>query len=82
LLVKNKNSYRGRRMREQFTGDSGTGAKLGSFEAESVSVGPTVSYIHPLGKVTLIVDGSWLAQVKTANTPKENSFRTKITFAF
>ena len=30
-----KNSYRGRRMREQFTGDSGTGAKLESFEAES-----------------------------------------------
>lgn len=67
---------------KQFTGDSGTGAKLGSFEAESVSVGPTVSYIHSLGKVMLIVDGSWLAQVKTVNVPKGNYFWAKITFAF
>lgn len=67
---------------KQFTGDTGSGAKLGSFEAESVSVGPTVSYIHSLGKVTLIVDGSWLAQVKTVNTPKGNYFWAKITFAF
>jgi hypothetical protein len=62
-----------------------TAAQAPSWEVlklNPMSVGPTVSYIHPLGKVTLIVDGSWLAQVKTANTPKENSFRTKITFAF
>ncbi len=67
---------------DQITGDSGSGARLGSFEAQSVSVGPTVSYVHPLGKTTLIVDGSWLPQVHTVNTPKGNYFWAKITIAF
>jgi hypothetical protein len=67
---------------DQITGDSGSGARLGDFEAQSVSVGPTVSYVHPLGKTTLIVDGSWLPQVHTVNTPKGNYFWAKITLAF
>lgn len=55
---------------QQFTGDSGSGARLGSFKLQSVSVGPTVSYVHPIGKTTLIVDCTWLPQVQTQNTTK------------
>jgi hypothetical protein len=67
---------------KQFTGDSGSGAQLGSFKEESVAVGPTVSYILPIGRKMLIVDGSWLPQVKTVNTTQGNYFWAKLTFAF
>jgi hypothetical protein len=66
----------------QITGDSGSGAKLGSFEMQSVAVGPTVSYVHSLGKATLIADVSWLPQVSTRNTPMGNYTWFKLTIAF
>jgi hypothetical protein len=67
---------------KQITGDSGSGARLGSFEAESYGVGPTVSYIHKIGNNTLIVDGSWLPQLHTVNTTQGNFFWAKITMTF
>lgn len=67
---------------KQITGDSGSGARLGSFEIESVGVGPTVSYVHKIGKSELIVDGSWLPQLKTVNTTQGNFFWAKITISF
>jgi hypothetical protein len=66
----------------QFTGDSGSGARLGSFEAQSVAVGPTISYVHAIGKATLIADISWLPQVSTRNTPQGNYTWFKLTIAF
>jgi hypothetical protein len=66
----------------QFTGDSGSGARLGSFKLESLSVGPTISYVHAIGKSTLIVGGSWLPEIHTQNTTKGNYFWAKITLAF
>ena len=66
----------------QFTGDSGSGARLGSFEAESVAVGPTVSYVHSIGRAMLIADISWLPQVQTRNTPQGNFLWFKLTVAF
>jgi hypothetical protein len=66
----------------QFTGDSGSGARLGSFEAESVAVGPTISYVHSIGKAMLIADLSWLPQVQTRNTPQGNFFWFKVTMVF
>jgi len=66
----------------QFTGDSGSGAKLGNFEAQSVAVGPTLSYVHNIGKAILITDISWLPQVQTRNTPQGNYFWFKLTVAF
>jgi hypothetical protein len=67
---------------KQITGDSGSGARLGSFEAESYGVGPTVSYVHKIGTSELIVDGSWLPQLHTVNTTKGNFFWAKITMTF
>jgi hypothetical protein len=67
---------------KQFTGDSDSGARLGSFETESVGVGPTVSHIRKIGKTELIVDGSWLPQLHTVNTTQGNYFWAKITLVF
>jgi hypothetical protein len=66
----------------QFTGDSGSGAKLGSFEAQSVAVGPTISYVHKLGKAMLVGSISWLPQVSTRNTTQGNFTWFKLTVAF
>ena len=67
---------------KQFTGDSGSGATLGAFEVESYGVGPTISYIHKVGKSDLIVDASWLPQLHTENTTKGNFFWAKVTLVF
>lgn len=67
---------------DQVTGDSGSGARLGSFEMQSVAVGPTVSYVHKIGKSILIVSGSWLPQVHTRNTTQGNFYWAKLTIAF
>jgi hypothetical protein len=68
---------------DQFTGDSGSGAKRGSFEMQSVAVGPTVSYVHKLGKSSvLVVDGSWLPQVHTVNTLKGNFYWARLSISF
>jgi hypothetical protein len=67
---------------KQITGDSGSGAKLGGFEAKTYGVGPTLSYVHPIGKSTLIVDGSWLPQTYAANTTKGNYWWVKLAITF
>lgn len=66
----------------QFTGDSGSGAKLGSFEMQSVAVGPTISYVHAIGRAMLVADISWLPQVSTRNTTQGNFTWFKLTIAF
>lgn len=67
---------------KQFTGDSGAGARLGSFETETVGVGPTVSYMRSIGKTELTIDGSWLPQLKAVNTTKGNYFWARISVTF
>jgi hypothetical protein len=67
---------------KQITGDSGSGAKLGGFMAKSYGIGPTISYIHPIGKSLLIVDGSWLPQLHSDNTTKGNWIWLKVGLSF
>ena len=67
---------------KQITGDSGSGAKLGGFETESYGVGPTISYVHPFGKTTLVADASWLPQLHSENTTKGDYLWVKITVVF
>ncbi len=67
---------------KQFTGDSGGGAALGSFEAESVAVGPTVSYARKFGKTQAVLDFSFLPQVHTENTYKGNFIWCKLALVF
>jgi len=67
---------------KQFTGDSGSGAVLGSFEAESLAVGPTVSYAHKFGKTEAVLDFSFLPQIHAENTTKGNFFWVKVAVVF
>ena len=69
---------------KQFTGDSGSGVppELGGFMLKSYGVSPTISYIHPIGKSTLIVDGSRLHQSDVENTTKGDFFWVKIILSF
>lgn len=64
---------------KQITGDSGSGARLGGFEAMTYGVGPTVSYFHKIRKMTLFADCSWLPQLHADNTTKGNFFWARVT---
>ena len=67
---------------KQFTGDSGSGARLGSFEVQSYGVGPTVSYARKFGKTQAVLDVQWLPQLHVENTVKGNFIWAKLGLAF
>jgi hypothetical protein len=67
---------------KQFTADSGSGAKLGSFEAMSEGIGPEASYIHPIGKMTFAAEAKWLPQTQVDNTLKGNFIWVKVALIF
>lgn len=48
---------------QQFTGDSGSGAKLGGFEGMTTGVGPVVSYAYRIGDVDLAAEAKWLPEL-------------------
>lgn len=55
---------------QQVSGDSGSGAKLGSFEGMTVGIGPVLSYVYPLGKANLAAEAKWLPELDTNNRLK------------
>jgi hypothetical protein len=67
---------------KQFTADSGSGAKLGSFEAMSEGIGPEASYTHAFGTKTLAIEGKWLPQTQVNNTLKGDFIWVKVAFIF
>jgi hypothetical protein len=67
---------------KQITGDSGSGARLGSFEVETYGVGPVLSYAHKLGKHDLVCEAKWLPQLHSENTTKGDYFWVKIALMF
>ncbi|MGA2400747.1 MAG: transporter [Syntrophobacteraceae bacterium] len=68
----------------QFTGDSGSGAKLGSFETLMTGVGPVLSYISPklCGGHTVVAEVKWLPQMDTSKTFKGDYIWFKAALAF
>lgn len=48
---------------EQISADSGSGATLGSFEGQTIGVGPVVSYAHRIGKLDFAGEVKWLPEV-------------------
>jgi len=66
----------------QITGDSGSSAVLGPFEAEQVGIGPVVSYIRKMGKTTLLIDVKWLPQIDVENMMKGNYVWAKAALVF
>jgi hypothetical protein len=68
---------------KQFTGDSGLGARLGTFETEMSGIGPVLSYISPpICGHTLVAEVKWLPQIDTSRTLNGDYIWFKVGFAF
>jgi hypothetical protein len=67
---------------QQISGDSGSGATLGSFESRTVGVGPVVSYARKLGKADLAAEVKWLPELNTQNHLKGDYVWVKVGVAF
>ena len=53
---------------QQTTGDSGGGARLGSFQEMTAGVGPVLSYAGQFGKTGFAAEVKWLPQIGAQNT--------------
>jgi hypothetical protein len=68
---------------EQFTGDSGTGAVLGSFEGRTQGVGPVLSYISPpICGQTILAEVKWLPELDVKNRLSGDYVYFKLVWAF
>ena len=67
---------------QQTTGDSGSGARLGSFKESQAGVGPVISWAAQYGKIGLAASVKWLPQIDADNTLKGNFiwFKAGVTF--
>jgi hypothetical protein len=52
---------------QQVSGDSGAGARLGSFKGRTSGIGPVLTYVLPLGKQTLVAELRWLPELDVKN---------------
>lgn len=52
---------------EQVTGDSGSGARLGSFEGMAVGVGPVLSYATKICQRDVVAEVKWLPELDAEN---------------
>jgi len=68
---------------KQFTGDSGTGALLGSFEGRTQGVGPVLSYISPpICGQTILAEVKWLPELDVKNRASGDYVWFKLVWAF
>jgi hypothetical protein len=67
---------------QQVTGDSGSGANFGSFQGQSIGLGPVVSYIGKLGSHDEILELKWLHEVQTQNRLQGDIFWLKAVTKF
>ena len=67
---------------KQITGDSGSGARLGSFEAQAYGVGPALSYVRKVGRTDLAFEAKWLPQLNVKNTTKGDYVWVKVALIF
>ena len=67
---------------QQTTGDSGSGARLGSFEEMTAGIGPVLSYAAQLGKVGIAASVKWLPQIGAQNTLKGDYIWFKMAVSF
>lgn len=52
---------------KQFTGDSGSGARLGGFQGMTVGVGPVLSYTRKICRTDLVAEVKWLPELESDN---------------
>ena len=67
---------------EQFTGDSGPGARLGDFEGRTMGAGPVLSYVHKMGKSQLVAEAKWLPELDTKRRLEGDYIWFKLALAF
>ncbi|NLI80336.1 MAG: transporter [Deltaproteobacteria bacterium] len=68
---------------KQLTGDSGSGARLGSFEGRTAGIGPVLSYISPpICGQTILVEAKWLPELDTSNRLEGDTIWIKLVWAF
>jgi hypothetical protein len=67
---------------QQFTGDSGSGAKLGDFKGRTIGVGPVLSYAMKLDGVQGAIELKWLPELEVKNRLKGNYFWIKAGVVF
>jgi hypothetical protein len=67
---------------QQFTGDSGTGAKLGPFKAQSFGLGPAVNYTGKWGNTPVSFSAKWERDVTHTNTIGGDLITVRATMVF
>jgi hypothetical protein len=68
---------------KQFTGDSGSGALLGSFESRTQGVGPVLSYVSPpFHGQTILAEVKWLPELDVKNRLSGDYVWFKLVWAF
>jgi len=63
---------------QQITGDSGSGAKLGSFEGMTAGIGPDCSYAYRIGDFDLAGEVKWLPELGVTNRLDGNTVWFKL----
>ena len=66
----------------QMTGDSGSGAVLGSFKGEVAAIGPNITYNFNIGKVHVLSSVRWLHEVKAVNRARGDAGFLTLTIPF
>ena len=66
----------------QMTEDNGPGAKLGGFKGHTVGIGPVLSYIRELSKVTIVGEAKWLPELDVAKRLEGDLFWVKLGILF
>jgi hypothetical protein len=66
----------------QISGDSGTGARLGSFKAESIGIGPAVSYSTKIGEMPLSLSAKWEHDIHAERTFEGDVVNVTATIVF
>lgn len=68
---------------QQLTGDSGSGALLGSFRGRTVGIGPELSYVTPVSQNLLFaMEAKWMPEIEVKNRLRGNWIWFKFAFVF
>lgn len=67
---------------QQITPDTGSGAILGSFKAQQLSLGPVMRYAATIGSCAMSIELKFLPQIEVVNTPQGNSGWANINLRF
>lgn len=67
---------------QQVTGDSGSGAVLGSFKGETAAIGPNLTYNFKVGNVPVLTSVRWLHEFRAVNRAQGDAGFLTITIPF